>query len=665
MPRFVTHANQERSAFRGNGLRKAGLLVALWLAGSGAAMAAGAVPPLTVTTYHGDVMRTGWNAQETTLTPATVGSTAFAKLGVVTLDSQVDAQPLYLGGQAIAGGTHNVVYVATEANSIYAIDADSGSVLVTRNYGQPVRMGSLPGACVNNGPTVGITSTPVIDQAAGTLYAITYTVESGSPVYRIHALDLATLADKIPSVVVTATQKLAGGSTYRFNPAVSRQRAALLEANGAIYAAFASFCDMAADVSRGWVLGWRAATLTPLPAADLTDKQAASPFNFFITPIWMSGYGLASDELGNLLFVTGNSDPSGNTYNKYTNLSESAVKLSPDLTKVLSYFTPDAPNFDVASLDRWDDDFGSGGIMVLPQQPGTYPRLAVAAGKVGQMYLLNRDNLGGFRNDGVDHVLGTVSIGLCWCGESYFQGADGIGRVVSSGGANVVVWKVKTTGARPQLVYESASARLITGQDGGFFTTVSSNGTQANSQIIWAVSRPVDTKPSTVVLYAFNPSAYDLMGQNATLFSGVAGNWPNSGANAPIVPLVANGRVYVATYKRLAIFGLKGGPLIAASTAVPDSATPDTAAGEPDAMLPGHAIYGRLEAIGKQFLTLRTRTGVALSVDASTAESAHRSATPLVGHAFLVRGDYDRAGVLHATSILKVNDSPALWQPDN
>lgn len=657
MPRITTHANRDRIAFCEGVLGKVGLSIALCLAQAGPVFAGESTPPLAITTFHGNSMRMGWNDQETVLTPATVSSSAFAMLGTVALDGQVDSQPLYVGSQAIARGVHNVVYVATEADSIYAVDAESGKVLVKKNFGQAVPMARLPGACNNNAATVGITATPVIDTAAGTLFAIAYAMENGDPVYRIHELDLATLTDKIPSVVVAATARLAGGSVYDFNPAGSRQRAALLEANGNIYAGFASFCDLDANVSRGWVLGWKAATLTPLPRLDLTNKRTASPSDFFLTSIWMSGNGLASDEAGNLLFATGNADYSGTTYNQITNLAESVVKLSPDLTRVESYFTPDAPSFDVASLDQGDDDFGAGGVLVLPQQSGAYPRLAVAAGKIGRMYLLNRDNLGGF-HAGLDHVLESADIGGCWCGESYFQGADGIGRVVSSGGSNAIVWKVETGRARPRLVRESASETVPDGEDPGFFTTVSSNGTQANSQVIWAVSRPVSAQIPTVTLYAFDPSSFDLIGQNATLFSGAAGIWPNINTNATIMPLVANGRVYVAAYESLTIFGLQGGAAITGATTGP------TRTENAEAKLPGHAVYGTLLAAGELTMTLRTRTGATITVDAAPAIAAHNSAVPVAGRAFLVRGTTDSSGILHASSILRAKPSPALWPPD-
>ena len=347
--------------------------------------------------------------------------------------------------------------------------------------------------------------------------------------------------------MVTASHALTNGTTFVFNATYQRQRPALLEANGNIYAGFGSFCDFAANVSRGWQLGWNAATLAPLSANQLNDAQPTSPDTFFLSSIWMSGYGLAADDSGNILFVTGNSDYSGTTYNGVTNIQESVIAVSANLTNVVDLFTPS----NQSSLDQSDTDFGSGGVLVLPDQPGSTPHLAVAAGKDGNMYFMNEDSLGGY-SPNKNNVLGTYPIGGCWCGQSYFvDPTDGLARVVSSGGNNVDVWKLETS-PKPKLVGVSRSPAVRSGaQDPGFFTSVSSNG-NANP-IIWALSRPVSQQSNAIALYAFNPES----GKNMTqLFRGAAGAWPNTGGNANLVPVVANGKVYVASYKELEIFGL-------------------------------------------------------------------------------------------------------------
>ena len=502
-----------------------------------------------VTTYHYDNNRTGWNSHETVLTPANVNASSFGLLHNVPLDDQVDGQPLIVPGVNITAGSnqgvHDVAYVGTENNTIYAIDVHSGAVLLNPNFGKPVH---FPLGCNNNGPNVGINSTPVIDTVANTLYVIIYTNDSGVPTYRIHALDLGSLTDKVTPQIAVASHTLTDGTTFNFNATYQRQRPGLLLANGNVYAGFGSFCDLGANLSRGWLLGWSTGSLTPLPANQLIDLQPNSPDSFFLSSIWMSGYGLAADDSGNILFVTGNSDYSGTTYDGVSNIQESVVKVSANLTTVLSLFTPS----NQASLDESDLDFGSGGVMVLPDQPGSIPHLAVAAGKVGNLFLMNADNLGGYSTS-KNNVLGTSFIGPCWCGPSYFLDADGAGRVVSSGGKFVRSWKVKTS-PKPALQLVNSSASGVGGaQDGGFFTSVSSNGSA--SPIIWALNRPASASQPKISLFAFNP---DVTGTSMTqLFKAFAGAWQNFGGNSNSVPVVANGQVFVASNKQLQIFGLK------------------------------------------------------------------------------------------------------------
>jgi hypothetical protein len=501
----------------------------------------------SVTTYHYDNNRTGWNKNETVLTPANVASTSFGLLHTVPLDDQVDGQPLLVPGVNITAGSnqgkHDVVYVVTEGNTVYAIDAESGTVLLNPNFGKPVR---FPLGCSNNGPNVGINSTPVIDAASNTLYVIVYTNDTSGPTYRVHALDLGSLTDKVTPQVVVASHTLTNGTTFTFNGTYQRQRPGLLLANGNVYAGFGSFCDLGANLSRGWLLGWATNTLTPLPANQLFDTQPSSPDSFFLSSIWMSGYGLAADDSGNILFVTGNSDYSGTTYDGVSNIQESVVKVSSNLTTVLDLFTPS----NQAALDQSDADFGSGGAMVLPDQPGTIPHLAVAAGKAGSMFLMNADHLGGYSTT-KNNVLATYTVGACWCGQSYFVDADGAARVVSSGGHLAKVWKLSTSPS-PKLTLAATSPYINGGQFPGFFTSISSNGT--SNSIIWALSHPLSSSQPRIYLFAFNPDS----GSNMTqLFKGFAGAWQNVGGNSNLVPVVANGEVFVASNKQLQIFGLK------------------------------------------------------------------------------------------------------------
>jgi hypothetical protein len=387
---------------------------------------------IAVTTYHYDNMHTGWNANELLLTPANVAASSFGSVSV-QLDDQVDAQPLIVpdqnittagcGGSVASPGRYDVVYVATEGNTIYAIEANSGAVLLCKNFGHPVPQeylgkrnpSSTSWTCTNNGPRVGINGTPVIDRASNTMYVIVYTLEAGNQVYRIHALDLSTLNDKVAPREITASQKLSDGTVFRFSPPSERQRAGLVESSGNVYAAFGTFCDDEAAKwgneprnGRGWLLGWNTGTLNPLPANELTDKRAtaANSNSFFLSGIWMSGYGIAADDGGNLYFTTGNSDCTTDfpcsynytsTYDGVLNIQESVVKLPPDLSRVSDLFTPS----NVRNLDAGDLDFSSGGVLLLPSQfrsvpPLLAPPLAVAGGKDGRLFLVNRDHLGGY-----------------------------------------------------------------------------------------------------------------------------------------------------------------------------------------------------------------------------------------------------------------------------
>jgi hypothetical protein len=636
-----------------------------------ATASAGALPPWSVLTFHYDTYRTGWNRQETSLTPSNVASEQFGLLRQVRLDGQVDAQPLFVPGVAIDGQTRNVVYIETDNNTVYAIDAATDETLLQKNLGPPVPIGQLPGDCNNNANVVGILSTPVIDAKRSTMYVMAFTDVNGTaPNWILHALDLSTLADKLAPVTVAASTTLSDGSSYSFDAGVSRQRAALLEANGNIYAGFGSFCDLDAQLMRGLVLGWQAATLTPLSASRLTDRRAHSAENFFLTSVWMSGDGIAADGKGNLYFVSGNSAPT--SYGPRLNPSESAIKLSSDLTTVESFFTPSDAEYGVQVLDQIDADFGAGGIMLLPAQAGMSTPLAVAAGKAGQMYLLDRDHLGGYSRDGVNRVLGAYAIGPCWCGESYFTGSDGIGRVVSSGGVviggppigsgggggRIIVWRVENS--PPRLAVESRSQPMPRSQqDGGFFTSVSSNGTQ--DPIVWAVGRPFSQTDDAVHLYAYDPVAA-AQGKSGWLFSRIAGTWPNLGGNANIAPVVANGRVYVASYGELEIFGLGANAPAARQLAArlthprPPPRWPLRAG--------AHEIYGTIEAIGDGTLTLATRAGAPVTIAVRQAVDTQQSVDLAIGLAVRVIGRWGPSHLLQAETIVRTKPAPLGWPPD-
>lgn len=601
--------------------------------------------PIAVTTHHYDTLRTGWNRNETLLSAATFPAT-FGVLQSVAVDDQVDAQPLLVPALQIAGGVHDVLYVVTENNSIYALDANSGALLVQRNLGAPV---PTPLGCGNNGPNVGITSTPVIDRSSGELFLIAY-LNGTVPSYQLHALNLTTLADAIAPVTVAATQTLTDGTKFPFNATYQRQRPALLMMNGNIYAGFGSFCDFQANNSRGWVLGWKAATLAPLVHAELNDSQATSPTSFFLSSVWMSGSGIAGTD-NKIFFSTGNSDcnfyvspeacPSQSTYDGVTNIQESVIAMTPNLATRDSVFTPS----NVFAMDIADADLGAAGVLLIPTQSNG-ANLATIVSKDGRLFLLNRNNLA----TALD--MQQLADG-CWCASSYFHGSDGISRVVSSAGAALQTWQIQSS-PTPQLVAEATAYVQESEQDPGFFTVVSSHGENLKSAIIWAVARPTASTP--LMLYAFAAAA--LNGTFTPLYSAAAGSWPNLGGNANIVPVVANGKVYVAAYKSVTIFGPNAPPAAAAASAGDASAA---------ALLPAGAtqrVSGVLLAMEGAKLTLSTRSSQTLAVDVSHALQTERVADLIVGQAYTVLAAPGPGGTLQATAVMRAKHSASAWPKD-
>jgi len=673
-----------------------------------------------VTTYHYDAMRTGWNPKETVLTPAAVKSKRFGLLHKVSLDEQVDAQPLLVHGIRIGGEKHEVVYVATERNTVYAIDAVSGAVLLSRQLGQPVEAKSLPkgpytdappwGPCNNNSDVVGINSTPVIDLETGTLYVVTYNLgplDEGKgapgarkePMYHLHALDLASLDEKKSfnsPVEIRASVRgpKANSKSIDFDPAALRQRSALLHSKGNVYIAFASFCDHSANKARGWLLGWEAKTLKPLkdvqlddridpsnpPANDCNTSPSSGALPCYLSSIWMSGSGPAADKEGNIFVATGNS--AAGSYAKPGapspyNMDDSLLKFPPDLAKISEFFTPNGKPEQVsgggtaAPGHSLDADLGSGGVMLLPDQGSPALHLAVAAGKEGRMYLVDRDHLGG-QAGGTPAASTTISgktvpapvIDDCHCAESYFRGSDGFGRVVSSGDSGLTIWKVSTS--PPALSKESApGVPVISGvvQDHSFFTSVSSNESAAGSAIVWAVRRPVmelqhSSNPKTppwmapvVTLFAIDPAG---SGPAAMLSQLSAGVWKKLGGNANIVPVVANGKVYVATYKQLAIFGLEA-PAGASKAVDPDDL-------ESAAQL--HRIYGTLTQVHGTRLVVKSRSGKLIDVDAAAAARRKIDLKAQVGATVQLIGTEGPSGVFSADRIFPVEANPQGWPAD-
>ena len=627
----------------------------------------------SVLTHHYDSFRTGWNSKETTLTPSVLTPDKFGLLKKIELDDendQIDAQPLIVADQPVDGkGTHTVVYVATENNSIYAIDAFSGEKLAKVTLGPAV---PLPLGCHNNANTVGINSTPVIDLANRTLYVISYTLIDQKPAYRLHALDLANLKDKSDlgsPQVIAASGSLANGSIVNFDASVQRQRAALLLANGNVYAGFAAFCDYEASRSRGWVLAFDAKTLKPTARPQLLNKAvSADDFNCyspgtpnhpcFLTSVWMSGAGIAADSQGDIYYTTGNTSPGIYEQHDNNNLAESLIRAAPDLG-IKDFFTPSS----VFGMNRDDLDFSAGGVLLLPDQgSGRSAHLAAASGKDGRLYLVTRDKLGA-RPGGADDPP-HVDIGHCWCTPSYLRDQDNVERIVSSGGLQIKVWTVTRSPPSGTLTLESKSQPLDplpADQQAnpdiwpGFFTSISSNGPDINSAVIWAISRN-----SGVTLHAFGARGW--AGFLRHLWSQDAGTWPNTGGNANLIPVVANGNVYVASYRQLSIFGLHPAKTIAESTA--------TAAFRPErvqtaeARAPTGPLYwGIVKNVEGNKIGLELRDGRTLNVDLSKIVSRATSEYGAIGTGLSINGQFDQSGALVADRVTRT-PNPSLWGKD-
>ena len=506
-------------------------------------------------TRHNDNFRTGANLNETVLTPSNVNSSQFGKLFSYSTDGISHASPLYVANVNIPGsGARNVVYVATEHDTVYAFDADGRSAsplwqvsFINAAAGVTTVPAADTGETGDIYPEIGITSTPVVDVASGTIYVVAKTkeVSGGSTNYyhRLHALDLATGAEKFggPVVLQASVAGTGAGSTggvLSFNSLRENQRPALLLSNGVIYIAFASHGDQAPY--HGWVLGYDATTL------QRTMAFCNSP-NGSQSGIWQSGMGLSADSAGNVYFTTGNG-----TFNADTGgleYGDSFIKLSP-AGAVLDYFTPK----DQSIMDSNNWDLSSSGAMLLPDQTGARPHLLVGAGKSGALYLIDRDNMGHFTsNDSqVVQVLtgifpnGTPEPGN-YSSPVYFNGTVYFGAINDRVQAFQLTNGLLSTTPTSEsgTIYPYPGAVLAASASG------SSNG------ILWAIQR----NESAVAEPGSNPAilrAYPIGNLSTELYNSTqAGARDALGpASKFTIPLVANGRVYVLSQGGLTAFGL-------------------------------------------------------------------------------------------------------------
>jgi hypothetical protein len=507
-----------------------------------------------VITYHNDNARTGQYIHETVLTPANVNPARFGKLYSYPLDGYVYAQPLYMPQVAIPGnGIHNVVVVATEHDSVYAFDADSSSAtpLWRVNFLNPdAGITTLTPADVNASdivPEIGITSTPVIDVSSNTIYVVAATKENGAFYHRLHALDLASGAEKfggpqpIQATYPGAARESSGG-VLAFDSRFHLQRAALLLDQGRLYVAFASYGDFGAY--HGWVIAYDATTLKQ------TGSWVTTP-NGYQGGIWMSGCGISADADGNLYLSVANGPFDAFGERPGVDVSDSVVKLKPGPRgpSLLDYFTP----FNQARMARDDLDLGSAGVVLLPDQPGSHPHLAVTSGKNGHIYVLNRDALGGYRTGGnrnpqlVQEISGLreqMGTPAYWNGYVYF------GSGVSSLKDSIRAFPIHNGMLSHPAVSQTQAIYSVTRNT----VSVSANGNR--NGIVWAVQTDgyyTSTPPGAAVLRAYDASnlGRELYNSNQRLARDNPGP-----ASKFTVPTIANGKVFVGTANQLSVYGL-------------------------------------------------------------------------------------------------------------
>jgi hypothetical protein len=503
-----------------------------------------------VTTSQYDNARTGANLAETTLTPKNVNAAQFGKLFSLRVDGDVYAQPLYFSGVEIPGkGKHDVVFVATEHDSVFAFDAggNPSSPLWQVSFVKPsagiTTVSSRDVQCPFINPEVGITPTPVIDRETGTLFVLARTKESGGAlrpdryVQRLHALAITTGAEKFGGPVeIKASAKGRGASSsdgqIAFNPFRELPRAALLLAKGQVYLTWASSCDVAPY--HGWIISYDAHTLAQT-GAFLTSPDAEE------SGIWQGDTGPAADKDGNVFVVTGNgkfdADSGGSDY------GDSALKLAPGNggLQLVDYFTP----YNQKALNADDADLGAGGPILLPDQPGPHPHVMVFGGKGGGIYVVDRDHMGKYQAGSDSHAVqmlpflsGIYSAPAYWNHHVYFFAAN---SVLKDFGVN-----------NGKLSPEPVSRGLIKFIDPGATPTVSANGSRDG--IVWVIRSKGWRSPDTpAVLHAFDAAnvaneLYDSEQNSARDRAGLCLRFN--------IPTVVNGKVYVGTKGAIDVYGL-------------------------------------------------------------------------------------------------------------
>jgi hypothetical protein len=535
-----------------------------------------------VPTWRYDLTHAGQNTKETALTPTNVNATSFGKLFSVLVDSTVYAQPLYVPGLKMNDGiVHNVLFVATENDSIYAFDADSNQgadahpiwqiSLLTAAHGAGGGATAVPWQDTGSpdvAPTVGITGTPAINTVTNTMYVVANTKENGVYFSRLHAINIITGAEQGSPVNVSATVAGSGagssGGKISFSPLWQNQRAALNYYNGYVYFGYAAHGDL--NSWHGWLFAYNATTLQQTAVLCLSPDDIGAG-------VWGSGAGMPIDTSvtgGRMFVVTGNgARSSAPPFTSSTDYGESVIafNLANGQLTPTDEFTP----FNYLTLNTHDWDQGSGGPLMLPDQQGAYPHLLITAGKEGRITLLNRDKLGGYASgassntNAVQDISGVVPQAQgFWSTPAYWNG-------------NVYVWaggELPSEGGVPNvgMLFKINSGVLTTTPDSkttftsaypGPTFSISSNGTQDG--IAWVVRADQFTTNGPAVLYGFD--ANDL--SKILYQSSTDASRDSAGpANKFSVPVVTNGKVYVAAHGEVDVYGLLNGATVAAAPVI-------------------------------------------------------------------------------------------------
>jgi hypothetical protein len=507
-----------------------------------------------VTTYHYNNARDGLNSAETILTTSNVNSTQFGKIGFDTVDGVVEAEPLYLANVTFKNALHNVLYVATENDSVYAFDADSGAQLWMTSI---VGSGETPSddhGCGQITPEIGITSTPVIDRqqgSNGTLFTVGMTKDAkGDYHQRLHALDLTSGKEISGSPTeISATYPGTGdnssGGNVVFDPGQYAERSALLLVMGQIYLTWTSHCDVAPYT--GWVMQYSETTLKQVQVLNLTSNGSAGA-------IWMSGDGPAADSSGNIYLLDANGTFDlgfdSNGFPTMGDFGNGMIKLSLNSTGTLvvsDFFQP----YNTADETANDKDLGSGGEILLPDMKdasGTNRQLIVGAGKDGDIYLGDRNNLGKFNSMTSDNsnlyqdVAGALGgTGGAFSTPAYFNGVLYYTAVGESLRAFLL------TNAKLATTASSQSATMFARP--GATPSISANGTK--NGIVWALE---SSQAAPAVLHAYDATNLATELYNSDQAPGGRDSFGNG--NKFVTPMIVNGKVYVGTATGVAIFGL-------------------------------------------------------------------------------------------------------------